>query len=116
MTTPAPSPISVSVAADKAQYTVGEAISVSVTYTDSATGQPVVVPMVITADVSDSAGNTQSASVTVDVATGATSPAPTMSVKVTDSFGAVYNEAGNSSGQATFTSTVIAPPAAAPAA
>jgi hypothetical protein len=110
-----PNPITVSVAADKAQYNVGDPITATVTYTDSATGLPVTVPLVITADVTDSAGNSASGTVTVDVVTGA-APPPTMSVTVTDSFSDAYTPGASSPGSAQFTSTVGTPPAAAPSA
>jgi hypothetical protein len=109
MSTPA-GPITVSVAADKAQYNVGDPLNVTVTYTDSS-GTPVTVPLTITADVTDSLGNSASGAVTVEVATGQTTT-PTMSVSVTDSFGDTYTPGANSNGTADFTSVVGTPPAA----
>lgn len=105
MTTPA-SQIAVSVATDKPQYNVGDPLSVTVTYTDSA---GVLRTMTVSATVTDSSGNVGTGTVDVQVATAAQE---TFTVAVSDSFGDTYAEASNAAGTAVFTSTVGTPPAA----
>lgn len=107
MSTPAPSPITVSVATDKASYNVGDTLTATVTYTDSA---GVTTTLTVDATVTDSAGNTSSGSVAVDVVS---SSGQTLTVAVTDSFSDSYTAVSNSSGTAVFTATVGSPPAAA---
>lgn len=98
------SPITVSVTTDKTVYNVGDAIDVSVTYTDSS---KVTHSLTVTATVSDAQGNTGTGTATATVEAGQA----TLPVTVTDNFGDVYAEASNSGGAAKHTSTVGPVPA-----
>ena len=104
MTTPAPSVV---VTTDKADYAVGDPITVTVEYPDGGTpGQTLTV----TATVSnaDGSSSTGEATATVGGVAGAALP-----VSVSDSFGGTYTEASNDPGTAVFNGTVVQPPAGA---
>ena len=110
MTTPASAanPISVSVATDKQTYNVGEAITVTVTYTDS---NVVTKPLTVTVQVGpDAAGNTATGTAEVQVVQGTPQE---LAVAVSDSFGNAYTQTAASAGSAVHASTVGNPPAAA---
>lgn len=102
MTTPA----AVTVSADKADYNVGDPITVTVEYPGSTAGQ---VTLTITAAVTDDTGAVTNA--TTDVLVNTSTPV-TSTVGVTDSFGDVYAEQSNANGTAVLTSVVGTPPAA----
>jgi hypothetical protein len=108
MTTPA-SPITVSVATDQASYVPGQAITATVTYTDSST---VTDTLTVTATVTDSSGNTATGSASASVVVAA----DVNDVAVADNFGDTYTQLSNANGTAVFTGTVGTGPAAAPAA
>lgn len=104
MTTPVPAaPV---VTTDKASYSPGDPITVTVEYTDPANPG---VTLTVSAAVTNGDGSTSSGS--VDVTVGAT-PANPLPVSVTDSFGDAYTQTSNDAGTAVFTSTVGTPPAA----
>ena len=106
MTTPAPVTPTLSIAADKDTYNIGDTITLTANYSDSSVA-PVV--MHITASASDAAGNTAQATVDVTVNTQAQQP---MTIGVTDSFGDPWVQQSNDGGVAVLTSVVGTPPAA----
>jgi hypothetical protein len=105
LTTPATPTVTVST--DQTSYAVGDAITVTVDYTDP--GNPGTT-LTVTATVTNSDGTTSTG--TAEVQVGATA-AVALPVAVTDSFGDVYAQSSNVPGTAVFTSTVGAIPAGA---
>jgi hypothetical protein len=105
LTTPIESTVTVST--DQTSYAVGDAITVTVDYTDPANPG---TTLTVTATVTNSDGTTSTG--TAEVQVGAT-PAAALPVAVTDSFGDVYTQSSNVAGTAVFTSTVGAIPAGA---
>jgi hypothetical protein len=106
MTTPAPVTPTLSIAADKQTYNIGDPITIKADYSDSSVA-PVI--MHITASASDAAGNTASATVDVTVNTQAQQP---MTIGVSDSFGGSWVQQSNEGGVAVLTSVIGTPPAA----
>lgn len=105
MSTPAQGP-TMSVAADKASYAVGDTLTLTVTYSDS---NSVATNLVATVSGTDAAGNSVQAQTTVQVITEGT-PGP-MDVSATDSFGDTYAVVSNDgSSSAVLSTTVGSPP------
>jgi hypothetical protein len=103
-----PTPPALTVTADKATYSVGDAIIVTV---QTADGEQ-LVELTVTAEGTDASGNVLSGTTTVQV----NNSAPTLlgSASATDSFGDAYTPQGPTSGvnQVVFASVVGTPPAA----
>jgi predicted carbohydrate-binding protein with CBM5 and CBM33 domain len=106
MTTPAPVTPTLSIAADKATYNVGDVLTLTASYSDAS-----VSPMTLTinASATDAAGNTVTASTEVTVNT---QTQQAMNIGVSDSAGDQYVLVSNDAGVAVLTTTVQAPPAA----
>jgi len=105
LTTPTP-PAAPVVTTDKASYSPGDPITITVEYVDpSNPGTTLTVTAVVTNP--DGSSSTGTASVQVGAA-----PANPLPVSVTDSFGDTYTQTSNDAGTAVFTSTVGTPPAA----
>lgn len=105
MTTPA-QPAAPTVTTDKASYAPGDAITVTVEYTDPANPG---TTLTITATVTNSDGTTSTGTASVQVGGSPANPLP---VSVTDSFGDSYTQVSNEAGTAVFSGTVGTPPAA----
>ena len=105
MSTPAPVTPTLSIAADKAQYNVGDLLTLTATYSDAS-----VAPMTLTinASATDAAGNTVTATTTATVNTQAQQP---MQLGASDSFNDSYVIVSNENGVAVLTTTIQAPPA-----
>jgi hypothetical protein len=106
MTTPAPVTPTLSLATDKATYSVGDPITVTATYSDSTVAP---VQLSITASATDPAGNTVNAEVSVTVNTA---EQQAMTIGITDSFGDQYTVVSNAAGVAVLSSVIGTPPAA----
>jgi hypothetical protein len=105
MSTPAAPTVTVST--DKASYSVGDPITVTVEYSDpSNPGQTLTVTAVVTQPDGTTATGT------AEVSVGAVAAAP-LQVSVTDSFSGSYTQQSNDAGTAVFAGTVAAPPAGA---
>jgi hypothetical protein len=105
LTTPTP-PAAPVVTTDKASYSSGDPITVTVEYTDPANPG---TTLTITAVVTNPDGTTATGTASVQVGAAPANPLP---VSVTDSFGDTYTQTSNDAGTAVFTSTVGTPPAA----
>jgi hypothetical protein len=108
LTTPTP-PAAPVVTTDKASYSPGDPITVTVEYTDPANPG---TTLTITAVVTNGDGTTSTGTASVQVGAAPANPLP---VAVTDSFGDNYTQTSNDAGTAVFTSTVGAIPVAVPA-
>lgn len=106
MTTPAPVTPTLTIAADKTSYNVGDLLTLTAKYSDSSVN-PVV--LTITGSATDQAGNVVNATTTVTVNTQAQQP---MTIGVSDSFNDSYVQVSNDAGVAVLTTTIQAPPAA----
>jgi len=104
MTTPAVTP-TLSIAADKDTYEVGDLLTLTAQYSDASVA---AVTLHITASATDAAGNTAAAEVDVQVNTQAQQP---MVIGVSDSFGDSYTQVSSEGGVAVLTTTVGTPPA-----
>ena len=108
MTPPAPAVApTLTLAADKATYSVGDVLTLTATYSDS-TSAPVTLSIV--ASATDAAGNSINADLSVTVNTSEQQP---MTIGVTDNFGDAYTQVSNAAGVAVLTATIGTPPAAA---
>lgn len=107
MTTPAPVTPTLSIAADKQTYSVGDVLTLTADYSDASVNP---LTLTITASATDSAGVTVTANTEVTVNTQAQQP---MTVGVSDSFSDSYVVVSNDGGVAVLTTTIQAPPAAA---
>jgi hypothetical protein len=101
-----PDPAAPVVTTDKASYSPGDPITVTVEYTDPANPG---TTLTITAVVTNGDGSTSTGTASVQVGAAPANPLP---VSVTDSFGDSYTQTSNEAGTAVFTSTVGTPPAA----
>lgn len=102
MTTPA-QPTSPVVTTDKASYSPGDPITVTVEYTDPDNPGTTVT---VTATVTNPDGSTASGTSQVQVGGAPAAPLP---VSVTDSLGDVFTQTSNQAGTAVFTGTVGTP-------
>jgi hypothetical protein len=98
---------SVTVTTDKSSYQAGDAIQVTVEYTDPANPG---TTLTVTATVTASDGSTTEGTAQVQVGGSAAEP---LNVSVSDSFGGAYTQQSNDAGTAVFTGTVGTPPAGA---
>ena len=105
MTTPAPVTPTLSIAADKPVYNVGDVLTLTAEYSDASVA---AVTLSITASAQDAAGNVVTAEVDVQVNTQAQQP---MTIGVSDSFGDSYTQVSNDAGVAVLTTTIGTPPA-----
>ena len=105
MTTPVPVTPTLSLAADKSTYNVGDELQLTATYTDSSVAP---VQLIITASATDPSGATVNAEISVTVNTQAQQP---MTIGVSDTFSDSYALVSNAGGVAVLTTTIQAPPA-----
>jgi len=106
MTTPAPVTPTLSIAADKTVYNVGDLLTLTAHYSDASVNP---LTLTITASATDAAGVTVTATTTATVNTQTQQP---MTIGVSDSANDSYVLVSNEAGVAVLTTTVQAPPAA----
>jgi len=106
MTTPAPAAPTLSLAADKETYNVGDVLTLTAAYSDSSATP---VTLTVTASATDAAGNTVNADISVTVNTTEQQP---MTIGASDTFGDQYVVQSNAAGVAVLTTTIGTPPAA----